>query len=55
MAKCEICRKKISETFMNKVLGTHVKDAKGKRHIVCSECQKKLITKERILEKITGK
>jgi len=48
--KCEICKKKIGETFLNKPLGTYVKDEKGKRHIVCFECQKKLKTKEEILK-----
>jgi len=48
--KCEICKNKIGETFLNKPIGTHVKDEKGKRHIVCFECQKKLKTKEEILK-----
>ncbi len=48
--KCEICKKRIGETFLNKPLGTYVKDEKGKRHIVCFECQKKLKTKEEILK-----
>lgn len=48
--KCEICKNKIGETFLNKPIGTYVKDEKGKRHIVCFECQKKLKTKEEILK-----
>jgi hypothetical protein len=52
MAKCEICKNKISETFLNKFLGTYVKDEKGKKHLVCFECQKKLGSKEEMLEKI---
>ncbi|MBW3002117.1 MucR family transcriptional regulator [Candidatus Woesearchaeota archaeon] len=48
--KCEICKNKIGETFLNKPLGTYVKDEKGKRHIVCFECQKKLKTKEELLK-----
>ena len=52
MAKCEICKNKIGETFLKKVLGTHVKDEKGKKHLVCSECQRLLGNdKEKILEK----
>lgn len=50
--KCDICGSKVGETFLNKVLGTYVKDAKGKKHLVCFECQKKLKTKEEMLEKL---
>jgi len=50
--KCEICKKEIETTFMNKILGTHVKDDKGKKHVVCFECQKKFLTKKEILENI---
>ncbi|MEK6875854.1 MAG: hypothetical protein AABX63_00465 [Nanoarchaeota archaeon] len=39
--KCEICSKNIETTFMGKILGTYVKDANGKKHSVCFECQKK--------------
>ncbi|MBD3303833.1 hypothetical protein GF343_01700 [Candidatus Woesearchaeota archaeon] len=48
--KCEICKNKVGETFLNKPLGTYVKDEKGKKHILCFECQKKLKTKEEILK-----
>lgn len=37
---------------MNKVLGTYVKDEKGKKHIVCFECQKKFKSKESLLAQI---
>jgi DNA-directed RNA polymerase subunit RPC12/RpoP len=37
--KCDICGKKVEETFLRKPLGTYVKDAKGKKHIVCRNCQ----------------
>ena len=50
--KCEVCGKKIEELFLKKMLGTIVKDAKGKKHNICFECQKKLQTKEKILENI---
>jgi len=50
--KCEICKKKIEETFLKKIIGTYIKDAKGKKHSVCQECQKKYKTKEEILKKI---
>jgi transcriptional regulator NrdR family protein len=50
--KCEICKKKVEETFLKKVLGTYVKDAKGKKRLVCPECQKKLTTKEELLNQL---
>ena len=50
--KCEICRKRIEETFLKKVLGTYVKDKKGKKHAVCFECQKEFPTKEELLKHI---
>jgi len=48
MVKCELCKEKIPETFLNKPLGTVIKDAKGKKHWVCSACQKGK-TKEQLL------
>lgn len=48
--KCDICGKTIGETFLKKIIGTHVKDEKGKEHPICHECQKKLQTKKKILE-----
>jgi len=50
--KCEICRNNISETFLKKIVGTIVKDKKGKKHTVCFECQKKFTTKDELLENI---
>jgi len=47
--KCEICKKTIEENFLNKLIGSYVKDGKGKKHAVCSECQKKYKTKKEIL------
>ena len=44
--KCTICNKKIEETFLKKPIGTHVRDGKGKRKIVCNECQSKLSIEE---------
>jgi len=44
--KCEICGKKIETTFLNKIVGTRIRDAKGKKKLVCSECQKKYTTTE---------
>jgi hypothetical protein len=50
--KCELCKKTIEQAFLGKILGTYVKDSKGKHHTVCFECQKKLHTKEKILEQL---
>jgi len=50
--KCEICKKKIEETFLKKILGTYVKDEKGKKHAVCFECQKKFPSKEELLKQL---
>lgn len=50
--KCEICNKKLQETFLKKVIGTYVKDSKGKKHTICDECQKKLKTKKDILDQL---
>jgi endogenous inhibitor of DNA gyrase (YacG/DUF329 family) len=50
--KCDICGKKVEETFLKKVLGTYVKDQKGKKHLICPECQNKFPKKEEILKKI---
>jgi len=47
--KCEICSKKIPETFLNKILGTVFKDEKGKKHYACFECQKKFPKKQDLL------
>ncbi|MBS3095666.1 hypothetical protein J4231_03225 [Candidatus Woesearchaeota archaeon] len=36
MAKCEVCREKIGETFLGKIRGTYIN-----KRAVCAECQKK--------------
>jgi len=48
--KCEICKKKMAETFLAKPIGTYVKDKSGKKHMICDECQKKFSSKEEILK-----
>lgn len=37
--KCEICKKQIAETFLKKLVGTYIFDAKHKKRMVCFECQ----------------
>ena len=39
--KCSICKEKIEETFLGKIMGGYVKDSKGKKLPVCSICQRK--------------
>jgi len=50
--KCALCKKGIEQTFLGKIIGTVVKDAKGKPHTVCFECQKKFQTKESVLAQL---
>jgi len=50
--KCSICNKTIETTFLSKIIGTHVKDSKGKLHPICFECQKKFNSKEEMLKAI---
>lgn len=50
--KCEICKNKIQETFLKKLVGTHIKDAKGKKHVICFECQKKFHDKQAMLKQL---
>ena len=51
--KCSICKNQIKETFLKKVIGTYIKDEKGKKHLICFECQKKFDNdKAKILESI---
>jgi hypothetical protein len=42
---CELCKEKVNETFLKKPIGGYVKDAKGKRHLVCNNCQRRHGTK----------
>ncbi|MEM4254034.1 MAG: hypothetical protein QXR48_01460 [Candidatus Woesearchaeota archaeon] len=50
--KCELCKKTIEQTFLGKILGTYVKNSKGKQHVICFECQKKFRKKEEILAQL---
>jgi len=44
--KCDICGKKIETTFLNKMIGTVIRDSKKKKRTVCNECQRKYTTNE---------
>lgn len=46
MVKCDICSSKIETTFLNKILGTTVRDANGKKKTVCNQCQRNGKVKE---------
>ena len=50
--KCAICSKEIEITFLNKILGTIVKNEKGKKFSICGVCQKEFKTKEEILQNV---
>ena len=54
LMKCEICNRKIEKIFLEKINGTYIKDSKGKLHVVCSDCQRKL-SKEDMLKVIENK
>ena len=50
--KCEICEKQVQTMYLEKPLGTVVKDEKGKRHWLCNVCQSKFQSKEQALANI---
>jgi hypothetical protein len=50
--KCEICKETVKETFLKKILGTVVKDEKGKKHTICQNCQKRFEDKKSVLESL---
>jgi gluconate kinase len=44
MTKCDICKRNIDSTFLDKLQGTkvYIKDGdKNREFLVCSECQRK--------------
>ncbi|MFH1399172.1 MAG: hypothetical protein ABIG95_03605 [Candidatus Woesearchaeota archaeon] len=49
--KCAICKKEVRTTFLSKKVGTFIK-LKGKKQLVCQDCQKAYKTKEQILSKL---
>lgn len=51
MAKCSICKVKVELTFLQKPLGTYMKNKDKKQKLICSNCQK-THSKEELLEKI---
>jgi len=51
--KCEACKNNIETGFLEKLKGGYVKDEKGKKHAVCSHCQKKFQKKDELLKNLT--
>ena len=51
MVKCEICGEKVQKTFLNKILGTYMKDSHGKQRVICQNCQKEY-DDEKLKEKL---
>ncbi len=49
--KCASCGQKIETTFLGKLVGTYIKDANGKKHPICFECQR-AFTKPQLLERV---
>ncbi|MBT4540363.1 hypothetical protein HOC35_02520 [Candidatus Woesearchaeota archaeon] len=37
--KCDICKKKIAETFLGKPKGTYIYDENHKKKLICFECE----------------
>ncbi|MBI4140077.1 hypothetical protein HY483_03900 [Candidatus Woesearchaeota archaeon] len=52
MTKCDICGQEVQKTFLDKILGTIIKDEKGKKHEICNSCQSKLKTSKEILKNV---
>jgi len=46
VVKCSVCKGKIEYTFLQKPIGTWIRDKKGKKHVVCSHCQKQFSVDE---------
>ena len=55
LMKCEITGQAIQTTFLDKPLGTCIKDANGKKHWISSKAQASFNTKEQILQEIQKK
>ena len=49
--KCDICSQTVKTTFLNKPIGTYMKDKNSKKKLVCNKCQK-MYKKEEILTKL---
>ncbi len=53
--KCEITKEPIQTTFLGKIIGTVIKDEKGKKHYISAKAQEQYKNnKQAILKKITS-
>ena len=52
--KCEVCKREIKKTLLDKAVGTVIYDEKGKKHWICNQCQSQY-KKEEILKIIGSK
>ena len=52
--KCEICRQQLGTQYLEKPLGTVVKNPKGKKHWVCNQCQAKYHNDKAVLLRQIG-
>ncbi|MGE0792971.1 MAG: hypothetical protein AB7V77_02180 [Candidatus Woesearchaeota archaeon] len=46
MTKCDLCGQKIPTTFLNKLIGTVIKDKNSKKRTICADCQRKHSSEE---------
>jgi hypothetical protein len=49
--KCNICKNTIEKTFLNKPIGTYIKNKNSKKKLICNNCQKSY-SKEELLNKL---
>jgi len=40
VARCALCKEKITYTFLNKPEGTWIRNQEGKKYLICSQCQR---------------
>ena len=52
--KCDICRETIATQYLEKPLGTVVKNEKGKKYWVCNACQAKFHNDKAVLLRQIG-
>lgn len=52
--KCEICKEQLPMQYLDKPLGTVVKDQKGKKRWICNSCQAKFHNDKTVLLRQIG-
>ncbi|MFT4311654.1 MAG: hypothetical protein ACMXYF_00305 [Candidatus Woesearchaeota archaeon] len=53
--KCAITGKPIEKTFLDKLIGTVIKDENGKKYYVSAQAQQKYKTKAELLKQLSSK